>query len=119
MVGGALFVTVLLLAFGADITSDVQADVACSSGFSYIENATFPNGRCCDSDNTDECGTVHNGTHGYEAFTISGNLTLTGQEGMGELAAQAPNIGKLTGVFVILGLVLGLAAMAGAGRRRG
>ena len=107
-VGVALFAVIVLLALSADITEDVQADVACASGFTYIQNATFPNGRCCDSDTTDDCDTVHNGTHGFQAFTISGNVTTDGQRGMNNISAQMPNIGTITAVVVIIGLIGGL-----------
>src|SRR3990167_3015460 len=50
---------------------------------------------------------------GFTAASYAANISRDGKSGLAETAAQTPNIGKLLGVSVILGLVLGVAALAG------
>ena len=55
---------------------------------------------------------------GFGAASYADNITDSGLGGLGELSAQQPNIGKLAGVAVILGLVIGLGYYAFALQNR-
>ena len=48
----------------------------------------------------------------FTANSFAANISTDGKTGLGNVAAQTPNIGTLLAVTVILGLVLGVAAVA-------
>lgn len=108
-IGGALFGLIILLAISADISGEVQADVACGSSYTYIENVTYPGGLCCLTAQSTNC------TGNTQAFTTAGNTTSKGMEGLFNLSKQTPNMGTLVGVVAILSVILLVAAVV---RRR-
>ena len=49
---------------------------------------------------------------GFEAGSFAANISDKGDEALFNTSSQLPNVGTLLGVTVILGLVIGVAAIA-------
>ena len=111
-IGAALFALTVLLSISADVTEDVQSGIACPTDYTYVKNATFPGGQCCITITLGNCA---DGGDNVTAFTIAGNTTTKGQEGLFAIANQTPNIGTLVGVIAILTMVMMVALVV---RRR-
>lgn len=99
-------VAAAVLAVGLQVNKDLRKTMACPSGYSFIENATFPDGRCCTTANVDECGTATNGTHGFIAFTAEGNTTLDAQTAALNISARFPLLATVAILSVVILVLL-------------
>lgn len=95
--GIGLVVLVIALAFGAEVTEDIQSDVFCVSGDTYNSvNQT--------------CG---NGTHQETGTpTVAGNITSSGQDGLMELGLKVDTIAVIGAIAVILFMIIRIGVMA-------
>ncbi len=101
-VGLLLAVLGIAVSYAINVVADVQEGMACPSGYTYTQNTSLPDGKCClNSAVDDSCGIGNN-----SAFTLEGNATSSTSSALAKIPSKLGLIVTVIIAAVIIGILL-------------